>query len=192
VTNQYIPIPSFGERAARGPGTHYIAWCYKAGSASIRFATQWERRKPKAPAWEVFYDTREGGAECVLFLRHPLRRLRSSWRWWMNQRNFPQPAFGPHCPWERFVDLVLQDRPETRDPHWNPQLASHKFEGHLVPTTVLPFENIQLHWQDWCKKPLPERNHTGGGSEDFPAYRAAEIRDFYAEDLRIWTEISKT
>lgn len=179
MSNQYIPMP----------GNRYIAWCYKSGSASIRFATQWDRRKPRAPVWEVFYETRRNGAECVLFLRHPLKRLRSSWTWWGRQRNFPQPAFGPKCPWERFVDLVLEDRPETRDPHWNPQIASHKYEGQTVPTVILPFEDISLYWRDWCKKPLPEHNHTGGGTDPFPDYRLAELEALYAEDLRTWNSI---
>lgn len=164
----------------------YIAWCYKAGSASIRFATQWDRRAPKAPVWEVYHATRDGSGDCVLFLRHPLRRLRSAWTWWGRQRNFPQPAFGPKCPWERFVDLVLENRQETRDPHWNPQLQAHTFDGHLVPTTILPFESIHEHWRDWCKKPLPEHNHTGGGSDPIPDYRLDALEALYAEDLSTW------
>jgi len=182
VSNQYIPMP----------GGKYIAWCYKSGSASIRFATQWERLKPKAPVWEVYYATRDGDAECVLFLRHPLRRLRSAWRWWGQQRNFPQPCYGPQCPWERFVDNVLKDRPETRDPHWNPQIEAHTFQSAVVPTSILPFEAIHLHWRDWCKKPLPERNATGGGNEPLPDYRLDELEAYYAEDLRVWNEITST
>jgi hypothetical protein len=174
------------------PGDKYIAWCYKSGSASIRFATQWERLKPKAPIWEVYYRTRQGDASCVLFLRHPLTRLRSSWRWWSQQRNFPQPAYGPHCLWEKFVDLVLKDRPETRDPHWNPQLDAHKFEGEVVPTVILPFEEIDLHWRDWCKKPLPEMNQTGGGKDAFPDYRREELEAYYAEDLAVWNRTTTT
>lgn len=177
--NLYIPMPR----------QRYIGWVYKGGSASIRFATQWDRCRPKAPQWEVYHAIQEG-ATCAFWLRHPLKRMRSAWRWWGQQRNFPQPAYGPGCPWERFVDLVLQDRQETRDPHWNPQVPTHTYQGTFVPTHVYPFEAITATWRDWCSKPLPERNHTGGGGESFPTYRRDEIEAYYAEDLVLWDQIS--
>lgn len=174
--NQYVPLP----------GRRYIAWCYKAGSAAIRYATQWDRIAAKAPVWEVRDDIREHGGECVLFLRHPLARLRSSWRWWSQQRRFPQPAYGEKPEWERFVDLVLQDRPETRDPHWNPQIPQHTYCGVLVPTAIHRFEEIDRHWSDWCSHPLEARNVTGGGAEEFPTYRLPELESYYAADLDHW------
>jgi len=179
--NQYVPLPG-----------RVIAWNYKAGSGSIRQATQWARTAPRVPQWAVAREVWDEGTPCVLFLRHPLRRLRSNWRWWSSKRRYPQPIYGDKPSWERFVDLVLRDRPETRNPHWNPQCEAHTYCGRFIPTHVYRFEDIQQHWPDWCPNPLQHLNPSGGGAEPLPDYRLDDLRRYYAEDIVRWHDAEST
>lgn len=181
--NHYVPV-----RRGTAGDLAYIGWCYKSGSGSIRAATVRDRISPRAYIGDVFDDTREGRAEAVLFLRHPLARLRSSWRWWSGRRHFPQPIYGDSPSWERFIDLVLKDLPSTRDPHWVPQMEFHTYRGQVVPTTIHRFENIAEHWADWCSVPLEQRNVSGGGTEEFPNYRRSDLELYYAADLALWEQ----
>lgn len=153
-----------------------VALIEKAGHTSITQAAKQHRAGLKMSYQEAF----DSQIPVVIFLRHPIERLVSAWRYFHPQM-FPNGTHIPqHRPLSRFIDDVLSGVPNE---HWNPQLA--RFAGCNI-STVHRFENINEHWPDY--PPLLHLNKSKIRHPGEIEHRRAELDEFYAEDLAAWLD----
>ncbi|MEE4302441.1 MAG: hypothetical protein V2J24_23580 [Pseudomonadales bacterium] len=160
----------------------FLAVFPKAGWQSIRDAMKRNRMPEIAP--DVLLTERGLSRPLTCFLRHPLARLTSAWRYFHPHARFGADAAGLEIPrgasYETFVDAVLRG---VKDPHWDPQLPRLPRR----PDIVYRFENIQAHWPRFGLGDLPHLNASADPlvGQD-PTYREQELREHYALDLAVW------
>lgn len=150
----------------------------KAGWQSIRQSLK-QRRFPDVGADTVL---REPDVPLHVFLRHPVARCISAWRYF-SPINFPQGSHVPKgLPYEAFVNRIL-DLGAT-DPHWAPQLARLPRPADVVHR----FEDIERAWPE-IVPPGVKLMHLNESRVDMPldrGYRADELEAFFADDMAAW------
>ena len=130
-----------------------LAYTQKAGSTSIIKATRRKTIKTFISQDEVLERKQRDDAQVVMFIREPMARFESVYRFLTD----------PECPLYRsappmqgmsldnFINAILRQENQ----HWNPQLASHKyyylgavgFTEQLLDY-VYPFERIDELWEE--------------------------------------------
>lgn len=157
----------------------FIGLTEKGGCTSIQQSVKGARKGRSKSLQETI--TRQYPVR--IYLRHPLKRLISAWRYF-HPALFPRESGVPaHAPYEEFVDCVLQP---LSNEHWNPQLRM--YEGCNI-TEIYRFENIAETWPrdiplrhlNSSYYPPPTLEQTG--------YRLAELQEFFAEDFAAWNGI---
>lgn len=115
----------------------------------------------------------------VAFFRHPLERLKScfSFMYWMRELG-QEIRSGAPTEWPAFVDFILSND----DEHWRPQCLIVED----VPTIYHRFEDIGDLYERYKPGILPHNNRAS--RRETTNYKEADLLNFYATDLRIWTE----
>lgn len=145
-----------------------LAVCPKAGSTSIRKLNL----KEVVPA-EVYAKQ----LECLWFIRHPVARLHSCYRY-IKQGPDPKSKLKRHDTYQSFVDSVLAG---DRNRHFNQQIPMVT-DPVFLPTEVHRFEDIHRYIN------IPWLNRSES-TEINEGYRLPEIEELYAEDLRLWQSV---
>ena len=115
------------------------------------------------------------GNEVILFLRHPIDRQVSGFRWFHDLGE-------PHAKdYETWVDYLLAG---PDDIHVIPVTARQQ---PWVVTQLYRFEDMPALWPKLFDVPMPHVN----ASRPHPVndYRAEEITEFYRADLDLWMSI---
>lgn len=112
----------------------------------------------------------------VLFVRHPVDRLVSAWRFFHQKAHFPNRHIASKTGLEKFVDQVLKG---VEDQHWMSQVKLHTHH-RFIPTVVHRFENIHEVWPE-----LPHLNKGPGVPFDL-WHRKDEVEEYYRADLELW------
>ncbi len=126
-----------------------------------------------------------------LFVRHPLDRLVSNWRFWTRNtgggliKAIKQASRRDHdiimCPdstLEQWTKAALRHD----DPHWVSQTEIHTRDGEFVPNTILPVESLTLLRAD--------RRNASTRDADWEKYFTPEFKDqmlvHYADDVALY------
>lgn len=87
--------------------------------------------------------------------------------------------------YRRFIDLVLSG---NKDQHWAPQVSQAIHNGRLVCNIVRKFEDVGERWRDHVPGgKLPHIN--SWGSVERSDYLTTALREYYAEDLQLWSSL---
>jgi len=124
------------------------------------------------------------GKEVLMWLRHPFERLEST-----------KKIFRSLSP-EIFGSQLLR----RYDPHWEPQIDLHSFNGIFVPTTVMRFDTLMETWPQHFpdvklerplrQQPVVQRELWHVMAAAMPADMVAAIEAKYAADLALWESLS--
>jgi hypothetical protein len=109
------------------------------------------------------------------FIRQPIDRLQSCFRYFSNQGWTVDRTFETY---PQFVDAVLDG---LKNPHWDSQVEQLTYGGRYLPTVTYRFEDLSRVWIDLGLAPLHVRNasrwcETGD-------YRRQELDNLFSEDL---------
>jgi hypothetical protein len=127
---------------------------------------------------------------CYLFVRHPIARLVSCYRFFKENGLLRKAGLTQTASYEEFVDEILDGGRE--DIHWEPQIDYHTTpEGTFVPDVTFRFENIAQIWPYLFDVPLLRYHATEYDPKIDRDYRDLELRTYYAADLELW-RISRT
>lgn len=116
------------------------------------------------------------------FVRHPVSRLVSAWRYFAAKPAFPRKMGSPS--YEAFVDGVLAK--QYVDFHWTSQAA----QLCRVPDTIWRFEDLPDVWPRLTPKKLPHLNESTAPAPD-AEYRRADVEAFFSEDMGAWRNASR-
>ena len=94
---------------------------------------------------------------------------------------FPNGSIETFSNWRSFVDNIFK----VEDRHWMPQTELLTLDGAYLPTVTHRFEDIGDRWNDYYEGLLPWLRRCQHLDYD-PDYRAAELEDYYAEDVTKW------
>lgn len=119
-------------------------------------------RMAKREGWKA--RERRDGDELLILFRDPTDRLRSAYQF------FTQRLHWEHT-WEEFVDHILAG---NRNNHWLPQS-----EPHENPTRYMEFTKF-----------LDVQENASEVIQVDTDYRKEEVREYYKEDWKIWTELT--
>jgi hypothetical protein len=155
-------------------GDRVVTSCPKAGSRAIQ----------RSLGGSEIIVHQAIGRRVICFLRHPIERLISAYRWFNYTEGWQRdmPFYGKKCTWEGFVDSVLNG---DRNRHWLPQSELLSHGNHFVPTEVYRFEDINELWPKLIGTPLERINQSNMAPVN-DQYRRAELDNLYAEDLGRW------
>ena len=150
----------------------------KSGSQSMRRVL---RQYKEIPAEEVRgFDTR------VAFIRHPVARLGSAFRFfhWLMidgvKCDKTAPPKSVLNEWPKFVDYAL----ENDNPHWRSQISFISDDSGMVANRLHKFENVGRCWEEYYQGILPWINATS--KVPYADYRVDDINRFYKADLELW------
>lgn len=120
-----------------------------------------------------------------LYLRHPIQRFVSAWRYFYPSQ-FPRESGIPaHAPIEKFIDDVLRG---VENEHWNPQLAM--YSGCNI-AEIYQFERVNDTWpSEWPLEHLNASHFSVRVPDVIP--RHDELRQHYIEDLETWAGLNAT
>lgn len=160
---------------------HVVLAVPKAGSTSIREAAG--RGAQVQPQEVPTYQSVRA------FLREPLTRFESTFRYFKNRQSFPNAweassqSVNRYVPdtLEEFTDLVLDKG--WWDKHWLPQTANWTVDLDLHTIRVHRFEDLSAVMADLGVS-IPHSNASGVPKQGI-TYRRQDLEDFYREDLEI-------
>ena len=148
----------------------------KSGSTTIQHTVPHK-------AWEFNQDIRDIKVR-VAWIRHPIRRLESGYRFFkMNaNRGIRNHHYIPVNSWEDYVDFSLKET----NRHWNPQYDTLLHEGEYLPTVTHRFEDINELWDQYCNHPIKHMNKSE--ASETSEYRLDELTEKYSHDQRLWDQ----
>ena len=132
-----------------------VGWCVRAGSISIR-------RSLANHAVPIYMPPRK----CVLYVRHPVQRLMSSYSLFRIPKDAPS--------WQTFIDYVL----DNDNDYWLPQVQLHEDVDHVQYRRLEGSTLVMTHPLEWHNS-----THIRGGR---PSYRGLDLMKYYIDDTNVW------
>ena len=120
----------------------------------------------------------------VVFLRHPINRIHSAYRFFKNQHELGCKGTGLGIPtdsYESFVDYALTHD----DPHWASQM---EMVGGMA-TDLYRFEDLGKAWSLHSDVPLNHRNSAPVYEFD-QYYRLADLMNISQQDVDTWMTLT--
>lgn len=159
----------------------------KAGSTSIQQSIKHGLKLQgghRAGEPRDFNVVRKNQTPVRIYLRHPIKRLISAWRYFYPSK-FPERVIAPHSSFAKFVDHVLGG---IRNSHWDPQLEL--YAGCNI-AELYQFERIHETWPaDIELLHLNQSKFHVERPSIIPRQR--EVYEHYREDLEAWASLSET
>jgi len=122
----------------------------------------------------------------VMFLREPINRIHSAYRFFKNQHELGCKHVGNWCPtgtFEQFIDHVLQQP----NPHWDSQVKQVTDKhGLYVPTITHKFEDIGEMWSHYSDATLNHKNAAPTHYDIDAEYRIEELLAHTEDDMLLW------
>lgn len=156
-----------------------IATTSKAGCTSVKLATPGgiQMRIPIEEAAK-----RRNKVEILLYIRHPLDRLVSAWKYFTGSMLMPctyatvedRVALNSEPSFDRWARIAMR----YNDEHWTSQVDYHTLDGLFVPNRVLPLEKMggEIH----------NRTSHAGWLTYYTDWLEEELRERYRKDLVLW------
>lgn len=162
----------------KGPADMIIAFSLKCGSYSVK--SYFGKPRTFLKRSQVASDPRP----VVLYMRDPIERFVSGWRYFSWDRQEQHIDRGGHpkmCSLERWFKYCTEEFPNNL--HWVPQTVIHTHEGRFLPTEVRPLSSLPTHTNKSSAlgkydKYLDEEPHM-----------RAILEDWYAGDLEVWHDL---
>jgi hypothetical protein len=168
-----------------------VASIPKVGSHSIQKAVMWCQEGIRiSPDEALKRDLR------VLFIRHPITRVRSTFSMFRaitkdKQRSTLVPLESVYIKgrgvikdYEAFIDHVLS---EAENPHWNSQIEMVTHNNIFIPNRIHRFEDIEREWPQYgFSGALPWEN--AWLREETSDYRLDDLSEKFKADLALWEE----
>ena len=165
-------------------GERILAVCPKAGSQSIRKALLTDLGVREIQMHGIKNTPSRQGKGVIWFVRNPLERVRSAWRYFEHTVGWPKETNIKQADYQTFVDLLL-DGASNR--HWDSQTPMVTYTRFFLPTEIYPFEQIGQLWDSVVGKgTLTHQNESA--KIDTDTYREDDLIRHFADDYRHWSE----
>ena len=126
----------------------------------------------------------------VLFLREPIARIGSAYRFFKNQHELGCKHMGNACPtdtYEEFIDHILR----TPNEHWDSQVAQVTDSvGTFMPTDVYRFEDISKVWDMYSPSELNHKNSAPTKYEWDTQYRLDDLENHCHDDIKLYETLT--
>jgi hypothetical protein len=164
-------------------GDKVLAVCPKAGSQSIRKTLLTDLGVKEMQMHSIRNTPAKQMKAVIWFVRHPIDRARSAWRYFQNTVGWPKETGITSETYEGFVDGILDKTYDNR--HWNPQVPMVTYTRFFLPTEIYRFERINDLWPEVVGKGTLKHLNQSEPTET-TAYRLPELEMRYADDLYRW------